>query len=77
MNMDYSAVSGLISELEDAQNEKEQLVVDLEEKADNATTAKDELEESFAEVEEALEILRNLDLSRLENALGEAQDLVD
>ena len=46
MNMDYSAVSGLISDLEDAQNEKEQLVVDLEEKADNATTAKDELEES-------------------------------
>ena len=77
MNMDYSAVSGLISDLEDAQNEKEQLVVDLEEKADNATTAKDELEDSFAEVEEALEILRNMDLSRLENALGEAQDLVD
>ena len=75
--MDYNAVSTLIQDLEDAQNEKEQLVVDLDEKADNATTAKDELEESFAEVEEALEILRNMDLSRLENALSEAQEIID
>lgn len=75
--MDYNAVSTLISDLEEAQNEKEQLVVDLEEKADNATTAKDELEDSFAEVEEALEILRNMDLSRLENALSEAQEIID
>ena len=75
--MDYNAVSTLISDLEEAQNEKEQLVVDLEEKADKATTAKDELEDSFAEVEEALEILRNMDLSRLENALSEAQEIID
>ena len=75
--MDYHAVSTLISDLEEAQNEKEQLVVDLEEKADNAVTAKDELEDSFAEVEEALEILRNMDLSRLENALSEAQEIID
>ena len=75
--MDYNAVSTLISDLEETQNEKEQLVVDLEEKADNAVTAKDELEESFAEVEEALEILRNMDLSRLENALSEAQEIID
>ena len=75
--MDYNAVSTLIQDLEEAQNEKEQLVVDLEEKADKAVTAKDELEDSFAEVEEALEILRNMDLSRLENALSEAQEIID
>ena len=75
--MDYNGLTVLIQDLEDAQSEKEQAVTDLEDKADATESAKTELEESFSEVEEALEILRNIDLSRLENALSEAQEIID
>jgi soluble cytochrome b562 len=75
--MDFNAIRIAIAELTTALEEEQQAEYDLEEKINNMSDAKDELERAFEGLEELLNQLDQIDPDALENALTEAQRVLE
>ena len=74
---DSNIIQDAISELQDVVNTQENMDSELTTKMDEIEEAKNELESAVEDIAGVLELLHNLDTSRLEEALESARYLTD